>query len=372
MGDRCHTYRDLLVASTLQDLADAKLGALREHLERCPDCKALQRQLREDDVRLDDFVTATVGRLEDLPAEVMAAIGSGSKIDRRSTQWRKPRLQPRRSTTWFGIAAAVIVFILFGLAFLDRGAGPGVVWAEVITRVESANSFICERIEKLRGEPEQRIVEYRSAEHGLRQDIYQGGRLQAVQYVLPQERIMYAIIHRDRTYMRQRLSPEQVAELERQSNAQEIVKSFRSHDFHELGRRRIDGKHAEGIEIVDPQEWGSIFEGGRWRLWVDVDTQWPVRIELEGSAKGGTVKKTYTLRDFEWNAPLSAEDFAAEIPEGYKLIADLGGLTAATMAYCLVADLVVLPAQLALFGGLGARQASGPEVSTWQRGSESS
>jgi hypothetical protein len=80
---------------------------------------------------------------------------------------------------------------------------------------------------------------------------------------------------------------------------------------------------AEGIEISDPSEWVGLFEKGRWRLWVDLETQWPIRIELEGTARGGAERKTYTLKDFQWNANLSPADFAVEIPDDYQLIADL-------------------------------------------------
>lgn len=128
--------------------------------------------------------------------------------------------------------------------------------------------------------------------------------------------------------MQSRLSAEQVAELQRQSNAREIVKSFREHPYEELGRRRIDGVMAEGIEITDIEEWASVFERGSWRLWVDVETQWPVRIELEGISAGGSVRKTYTLKDFQWNPALTADDFRVVIPDDYELIADLDQVVA--------------------------------------------
>jgi hypothetical protein len=80
---------------------------------------------------------------------------------------------------------------------------------------------------------------------------------------------------------------------------------------------------AEGIEVTDPVEWRAVFESGTLRLWVELKTQWPVLLELEGWAAGKSVKKTIILKDFQWNAEIPAEKFAVDIPRDYQLIADL-------------------------------------------------
>jgi hypothetical protein len=324
MKEDCQDIRDKIAEALADELQDRTSDEVAAHLATCPDCRAYSEDLAKDDRLLDVFASAadeTVSRLE---VRVLQAIQAGESVkDARETRgWL------RRPVFVFAAAAAAVLLLIVLMTLIDTTGGGSVVWADVIARVEEAQDFICRRIEKRSGEPPMEIIEYRSAAHGLRQDIYQEGSLQAVQYIIPKEKMMYALVHRDRTYMKSQLSVEQVDELQRQSNAREIVNSFREHPYEKLGRRRIDGVTAEGIEITDMKEWASIFESGTWRLWVDVETQWPVRIELEGVAAGGSVRKTYTLKDFQWNATLRADDFKVEIPDNYELIADLDQIVA--------------------------------------------
>ena len=58
-------------------------------------------------------------------------------------------------------------------------------------------------------------------------------------------------------------------------------------------------------------------------------TNWPVRLELEGTASQGRAHLEYVLEDFQWNVSLTAQDFACEIPDDFELIADLEHIAAA-------------------------------------------
>lgn len=326
MSEQCRKFEDLIVAETAQELSDMDRDSLAGHLEDCSACQALQRSFIHDDRHLSAFVGATDEVLAGLEDRIMQKV---SHVEQPPAN----ELSPLRGFFASGrirlaIAAVFLAAIVLGVDFLDRGQMGGMVWAEVLAQIEEADNYICRRIEKRRGEPARDIVEYRSAAFGLRQDIYQDGKLQVGQYIIPDDRMLYALVHRDRTYMQQHLTKEQVEEMSLQSNATEIVKSFRDYEFRELGRRRIEGRMAEGIEIKDPEEWIAVFESGTWELWVDIETQWPVLIKLEGVASGGDVRKTYTLKDFQWNANLTEEDFEVDIPDNYKLIADLGRVEA--------------------------------------------
>ena len=326
MGEDCRELRDLLVAHSmpeLQDVSAADRATLDGHLRDCPDCRNLRAALREDEARLTGFVAAR----EESLARIAAAIDEGISA---TVPQSPPAAPPRglRHPGWrLALAACLVIVVFLGIDLFTREGGPGVVWADVISQVESANAYICRRVEKRSGEPALEMVEYRSAAFGLRQDIFRKGRLQASQYIDPGAGVLYALVHRDHTWLRQRLDPETVDELKRLSDAKEIVRSFRDQEHRSLGRRRIDGRTAEGIEIADPAGWSAIYSEGSWRLWVDLETQWPVRIELTGVARGGKVHKTYTLTEFQWNPPLSAEDFRVDIPPDYKLIADLAPVT---------------------------------------------
>jgi hypothetical protein len=326
MNDDCAQIRDKIAAAMagLEKTSDSE--AIAEHLRGCPECRAYRDALADDDRLLDSFVRSAgdaMSRLEDrVMSRVHAGEATASPREVGRPMWRS------RPVLWFAAAAAVVIAVLAFSVLLETPGGGGVVWAEVITRIDDAKDFVCRRIEKRTGDEDLEMVEYRSSVHGLRQDIYESGVLQAVQYIVPDEKKMYALIHRDRAYVKSELTDEQVMEIARQSIATELVKSFREHEHRKLGRRRIEGVMAEGIEITDTSDWKSMFDEAEWRLWVDVKTQWPVRIELEGTAAEGSVRKTIVLKDFHWNATLTADDFAFEIPKDYKLIANLEPIVA--------------------------------------------
>ena len=76
-----------------------------------------------------------------------------------------------------------------------------------------------------------------------------------------------------------------------------------------LGQKTIDGVLCEGIEATGP-------DGSTGRIWVAVETGYPVLVEIEGM-KGG-IRTTGTMDQFRWNVDLSAEGVEPEIPAGYE------------------------------------------------------
>ncbi|MCL5280331.1 MAG: hypothetical protein M1376_10540 [Planctomycetes bacterium] len=75
-----------------------------------------------------------------------------------------------------------------------------------------------------------------------------------------------------------------------------------------LGQKTINGVLCEGIEAKGPDD-------STRRIWVAVETRYPILVEIEGM-KGG-IRTTGTLDQFRWNVDLSAEGVEPEIPAGY-------------------------------------------------------
>lgn len=322
MTERCCKYREWLAAASFDELEPRRRAELDAHLAGCPGCRRYGESMDTDHRRLQALAADVDDGMEALAIRIADQLAQGSE-DQVGPATAPSGNLLRRPWLRLALAASVAVAAFLGLDLVGGDQVGGVAWADVMARVEDAQDFICRRIEKRSGEPAQEMVEYRSARFGLRQDIRVNGELQAEQFIIPAEKTLYAVIHRDRTYMRQSLNDEQIETMREQGNARAMVASFKEYDYTSLGRRRIDGRLAEGIEVRDPREWRTLFESGVWRLWVDLETQWPVLMELEGTARGGKVHKTYTLKDFQWNAPLTADDFTVEIPDDYTLIADL-------------------------------------------------
>jgi hypothetical protein len=211
----------------------------------------------------------------------------------------------------------VVAIAAVGISILNRGSGVDIAWAQVIQRVVEAQDYICRLERRSNVSPDLDIVQYCSSEHGVRQDMYRGNDLVAAVYVVPEEMELITLIHRDKKYTIMEMTEEQMDEALGGSSAQDFVERFRELEFEELGMREIDGITVSGIETEARVLWGGVFDEGRARLWVDIETQWPVRFEYEGKADGGKVWAEHVMKDFRWNATLSARDFDFEIPDGY-------------------------------------------------------
>jgi hypothetical protein len=97
----------------------------------------------------------------------------------------------------------------------------------------------------------------------------------------------------------------------------EYLTRFLARPHKELGRSVIDGVEVEGIEVADPPTDGKKLENGVGRLWVDVQTELPIRIEIEGTADGAAVR---WLMEFKWAEAVSPAAFEPNISDDYTPI----------------------------------------------------
>jgi hypothetical protein len=92
------------------------------------------------------------------------------------------------------------------------------------------------------------------------------------------------------------LPPEQRGKMpDEYEDPAEYIKRFMARPYKELGRSAIDGIEVEGIEVTDPPTKEGKLADGIGRMWVDVQTELPVRIEIEGTADGKTVRWLWNL-----------------------------------------------------------------------------
>ena len=92
-----------------------------------------------------------------------------------------------------------------------------------------------------------------------------------------------------------------------------------SGDYIELGRATLNGIVVEGISAKRPDMVG---EKGIMRLWVDVQTNLPVQVEVEmiGMAGGQMRQHRYIMDNFEWNAEIDADVFVPYIPDDFTQV----------------------------------------------------
>ena len=332
MTERCNEYREKLAGILDGETTSVDMDAIEQHLTGCPDCRQFHQDLLNDDRLLTEFVRSAddeVARLEGLFMNTIDRVDiapsyeshpGAQEAQRRESWWRTRFFQSRYVKV--AVAAAVILAIIVGANLIDRPGGSNMVWADMMQQVEDAQDFICRIHQTNTADPRGPIdmVEYRSEKYGMRADIYRDDKLRAALYMKAKSKNLYTIVYRDRTYAIAELPEEARKEMMESGGAQGLVQYFRSFEFEELGRKEFDGVMTSGIEVVDPVPFQAVMDKTIIRLWVDVETNWPARIEFEATAKGGDVLIKRIMDDFQWNPKLSKEDFEFEIPGDYTLL----------------------------------------------------
>jgi hypothetical protein len=196
--------------------------------------------------------------------------------------------------------------------------GASVAWGEVLAKVESV-PIIAYKAKITMDYPQGRqwVDEsdlYVSKEYGTRIDAYKDGQLYMIQHLLPARKIGYIIHPQLKRYFERTLSDEEAAAKSQQQDPRQWLKMILSWDYTKLGRSEIDGVEVEGIEAKREDR-------ETMRLWVDVQTNWPVRIESEGQMMSeGKLRPSRVILDhFRWDAEIDPAVFEPNIPTDYTL-----------------------------------------------------
>lgn len=222
-----------------------------------------------------------------------------------------------------GIAAAVIAVAGLGmLEFMGTDSTSGTVWAEVAKNVEASPGVIW----RLRGTgsrdpnddwPNSYKITWRSPAI-TRTDYYRGGQIYRTIYYNLEAKTVIGVLHDAQKYSKEAMSDEQVqrarADKDRWADSQSLINHVLALKHHALDRKMIDGVLCEGIETTDAS--GLPVKSFTARLWVAVETGYPVLGEVEAIDEGGT-RHTTTLDQFRWNVDLAAEGVEPKIPADY-------------------------------------------------------
>jgi len=216
--------------------------------------------------------------------------------------------------TKLSAAAVVIAVIVLGLfEILPTDSTSGVVWAEVIKKVEASRGVIFRARNTGSRDPNDDwpngyTIFWRSAAVS-RMDKYRSGRIHRSIYLDYDGKTTIGVLHDARMYSREPMS-DQTAQGERGwSDPQGLLKLALSVEHRALGQRMIDGMLCEGIEATGP-------DGSTGQLWAAVETGYPVLVEIE--ATKGDVRSTGSMDQFQWNVDLWAQGVEPEIPADYE------------------------------------------------------
>ena len=216
-------------------------------------------------------------------------------------------------------AAAVIIIAVLISILLPGNSKTNVAWGEVLEKAEQIPTVIFDTtVEITYSESEKHQFQaenYVAADYGTRVNIYHNGELGTIQYKLPHKKVVYVIRPLKKKYKRKDLSDEQVALGHDRDDPRMWLKAISSGDYTELGRADINGVIVEGIETEITGEANGVM-----RLWVDVETNLPVRIEVEelGMESGQMRPHKFVMDNFQWDVELDASVFEPNIPPDYE------------------------------------------------------
>jgi hypothetical protein len=238
----------------------------------------------------------------------------------------------RSPITKLAAAAVIIIAALIGIYHFGGSLdGSSVAWADVVKNVEQIRTSIyrsktgIEGLSYVKGGALQETegFAYYSADHGMRRDKYENGEKIVVEHWIPTERAIVTINPQTKSYSRKFFTEEEFRNKYNKREWKEFIKHFMSFEYTELGRETINGVEVEGIEVTDPRvmlERG--FESVVVCLWVDVETNLPVRIEMRGTAASGSIKCKQVVDVVELDGEVEASVFEPNIPGGYTLFAE--------------------------------------------------
>ncbi|HUV66830.1 MAG TPA: hypothetical protein VMW24_23280 [Sedimentisphaerales bacterium] len=233
------------------------------------------------------------------------------------------------------LAAAAIVAIacLIGLS-LWRGTQSGIALADVLARIEQVKAYTYQ-VRSTITTPETRTdtksTVLISKEHGIKYtsttvDPNNNETKAGDVYLLPKQNSTIYVVHERRMYVRVKFDGLKLEHYKAEYNdPRVIVKQILGCSHTSLGQSVIDGFTVEGFRTTD-----SAYEGGFMgqadfegkpekvdvKLWVDVDTFLPVRVEEDIVTRSG-LRIQEVSYDFRWNVAVNADDFRPVIPEGY-------------------------------------------------------
>ncbi len=254
-------------------------------------------------------------------------VKTGDSIANRPIIWS---LIMKSLSAKIAVAAVIIVAVVLGLfEFIGGGGdGSGVVWAEVARKVQASGSLVVRLRETgsvSLGESDYTIKYFSPL--GSRTDAYKDGQVASSRCTNAETKTTTVVMHdvkRYYSYQRDEGIEEFLEKDEDWTNPIYLVQTILSVEHTELGEKTVDGILCEGLETSDPAVMGDLVDMAdsldvHMTLWVDVQTQYPVRFEGRAvvEAEGEVHDSDCVIDQFQWDAEIDPSRFELEIPDDY-------------------------------------------------------
>jgi hypothetical protein len=237
--------------------------------------------------------------------------------------WRSIMKSP---ITKLAVAAALVVACLIGVS-LWRQTGSGIALAEVLARMEQVQAYRLRmstifRAEGAEDKPMAEATMLVSQTLGqkviiqLDNPLTGQSMLQEI-YIQPLQRSVTTLMPNEKKYSKVELDEASVERWQKESNPCRIVEQVVQCEHTRLGRSVVDGIEVEGFQTTDPNCLGETSTtGADIRIWADVETRLPVRIEID-KGEPGKGHMQVVAHSFAWDLPVAAAEFEPVIPDDY-------------------------------------------------------
>ena len=230
--------------------------------------------------------------------------------------------------TKLAAAAVIILAVLIGISqFGDPTTS--VAWSQVAQKVQTSRGAIVRCTETISpmSDDKDYSIKYFCPTHS-RMDTYKGGQITDSYYTDLEAKTYTGVHHTRKHYLSVAISPSNEGFLEKQEDWMDpryLIQKILSCEHRELGPKTIEGVLCEGLETTDPAVFGPL-PGPvdrldvHLRLWVNIETQYPVLFEwkVNAEAEGQVVVSEAVMDQFQWDVDLDPDIFEPNIPADYQ------------------------------------------------------
>lgn len=228
--------------------------------------------------------------------------------------------------TKLAVAAVVAIACLIGLS-LWTGTGTGIALAEVLDRIEQVKAYMYRMSMTVDDKPVSQATILTSQEHGAKINIKvyhpitgQSILLQEM-YILPHKKTMTYILPNEKKYSQIEYDETSLERMQKEFNDPGLmVRQILECEHTSLGKSTIDGIDVEGFQTTDPSFADEIFSQVDVKIWVDVETRFPVRLEMDTN-KEDKMNNMHAVHavvyDFQWDISVDSAEFEPVIPDDY-------------------------------------------------------
>jgi outer membrane lipoprotein-sorting protein len=252
------------------------------------------------------------------------------------------RIIMKSPITKIATAAVIIIACVMGLS-LWRATGSGIALADVLTRIEKITGYAYQMSSTMtRREATSKWTSHIlvSKENGIKMTITAADpnnvqdqprqyrhEVGDEAYLLPQQKSLVFVKHKAKIYDRYIYDGQKLEYYKEEYNEPHtIIKQILSCEHTSMGQSVIDEVTVEGFQTTDIAYQGGFFGQAEFegehetvdvRLWVDVNTFLPVRLEEDIVTKKG-LRMHEVSYDFRWNVIVNPDDFEPNIPDDYR------------------------------------------------------